>query len=105
MCDREKLKSQQNYMRLIFATRYQRFKQKIYMMLNYALIQVIGYLKQLALRVYIVHCLSQTKHMIINKRKMRPALRGKMRLGDVICNVVRNMRLGDVIMITMIITA
>ena len=59
---------QRIYMMLNYATLYQRFKQRIYIMLNYALIQVIGYLKQLALRVYIVHCLSRTKHMITNAK-------------------------------------
>ena len=42
------------------ATLYQQFKQRIYMMLNYALIQVTGYLKQLALGVYSVNCPKQT---------------------------------------------
>ena len=43
-------------------------------MLNDALIQVTGYLKPLALRVYIVDCLSQTKHMINKRHKMYQAL-------------------------------
>ena len=51
-------------MRLIFATLYRRFKQRIYMRLHYAMIQGIGYLKQFVLAVYIVNCLPQTKHMI-----------------------------------------
>ena len=41
---------------LNYATLYQRFKQRIYIMLNDALIQVTGYLKQLVLRVYSVDC-------------------------------------------------
>ena len=53
---------QRVYIMLNYATLYQRFKQRIYTTLN-ALIQVIDYLKQLALRVHIVDCLSQTKHM------------------------------------------
>ena len=73
---------------LTYATLYQRFKQRIYMLLNDALIQVFDDLKQLALRVYIVNCLSQTKH-IINKHKMRPVLRGNMRLGDIASHVAR----------------
>ena len=41
---------QRIYVMLNYATLYQRFKQRIYLMLNYAtLYQVIGYLKQLAL--------------------------------------------------------
>ena len=61
-----KLYSQENYQNceiqriyrmLNYVTLYQRFQQRIYMMLNYALIQVTGYLKQLALKVYIVDCL------------------------------------------------
>ena len=32
---------------LNYATLYQRFRQRIYIMLNFAIIQVIGYLKQL----------------------------------------------------------
>ena len=78
---------QRVYIMFNYATLYQRFKQRIYMMLHYAMIQVIGYLKQFVLRVYIVDCLSQTKH-IINKHKMHQALRGKL-LGDVIFNVAR----------------
>ena len=46
---------QRIYMMLNDATLYQRFKQRIYMMLNYGMIQLTGYLKQLALRVYIVY--------------------------------------------------
>ena len=66
---------QRVYIMLNYATLYQRFKQSIYIMLIYALIQVTGYLKPLALRVYIVNCpsLSQTKHTI-NKHKMQQAL-------------------------------
>ena len=45
---------QRIYVMLNYVTLYQRFKQRIHMMLNYAMIQVTGYLKQLALRVYIV---------------------------------------------------
>ena len=41
---------------LSYATLYQRFKQRVYIMFNYALIQVTRYLKQLALKVYIVDC-------------------------------------------------
>ena len=70
---------QRVYIMLNYVTLYQRCKQRIYIMLNAVLIQVTGYLKPLAL-----------KHMI-NKHKIRPTLRG-------------NMRLGDVMMITMIIT-
>ena len=93
MRDREKLhevkncKALQNYQRLIFATFYQRFRQRIYlkwyyatlyqrfkqgiyMMLNYAMVT----LRQLTLRVYIVDCpqLIPNKRMI-NKHKMHPA--------------------------------
>ena len=59
-----------------YATLYQRPIQRIYIMLNDTLIQVIGYLKQLALEVYIVNCphLIPNKH-VINKHKMRQALR------------------------------
>ena len=55
---------------LNYATLYRRFNRRIYVMLNDALFQVIGYLKQLALRVYIVTCLSQTKHMMNKQHKM-----------------------------------
>ena len=74
---------------LNYATLYQRFKQGIYIMLNFALIQVTGYLKPLALKVYIVDCpqLIPNKHMI-NKHKINPALREKL-LGDVIFHVAR----------------
>ena len=59
---------------------------------NYALIQVIGYLKQLTLmRVYIVDCpqLIPNKH-VINKHKVHPVLREKL-LGDLIFHVARKM--------------
>ena len=46
---------QRIYMMLNDATLYRRFEQRIYMMLNYGMIQLTGYLKQLALRVYIVY--------------------------------------------------
>ena len=46
---------QRIYLMLSYATLYQRFKQRIYIMLNIALTQVTGYLKLLALRVYIVN--------------------------------------------------
>ena len=65
------------------------------MMLHYAMIQVIHYLKQFVLRVYIVGSLPHTKHMI-NKHKIHQALRGKL-LGYVIIRVARKMRLVDVI--------
>ena len=57
---------------LNYATLYQRFKQRIYIMLNDALIQVTGYLKPLALRVYIVDCLSQTKRIYVLASKQIP---------------------------------
>ena len=41
-------------------------KQRIYVMLNYAIIQVISALKQLALSVYIVDCLRTSVHDIMN---------------------------------------
>ena len=77
---------------LNYATLYQRFKQTIYITLNYVLIQVIGYFKLLAMRVYNVNCpsLSQTKHMIDKQHKMFQALRGKL-LGDVIIHVARKL--------------
>ena len=45
------------FMMLNYTTLYQRFKQRIYIMLIDALIQVTGYLKPLALSVYIVNYL------------------------------------------------
>ena len=62
---------QRIYIMLNRATLYQRFKQRIYIMLNDASIQVTGYLKQLALSIYIVNCpqLIPNKH-IVNKHKI-----------------------------------
>mgnify|MGYP005985261425 CR=1 FL=1 len=50
------LPEQRIYLMLNYATLYQRFKHRIYITLNYTLNQMLGYLKQLTLRVYIVHC-------------------------------------------------
>ena len=79
---------QRIYMMLNYATLYQRFKQRIYIMLNDALIQVTGYLKPLALRVYIVDYpqLIPNKHMI-NKHKMYASLR-ELCLRDVMMIIV-----------------